>query len=359
MRTARRQRTKPITQLQLKFRPAIQQSPVVFARLAPARATAVFDTYWRFAAERQRIFFRRIDGDAAPWTDDPVLRQYKFTNAYRASDRVSQYLIKSVIYDGDQSPDEVFFRTLLFKFFNKAETWALLKQVFGTPSFADYSSEHYGAILDDAMSSGRRIYSAAYIMPSGRAGGTERKHRMHLKLLEGMMRYRLPARLAAASSMKEAFELLRSYPTIGDFLAYQYVTDLNYSGLLNFSEMDFVVPGPGARDGIRKCFQDLGGLKEAEVIKMMSDRQESEFDRLDLRFQTLWGRRLQLIDCQNLFCEVDKYARMAHPEISGVTGRTKIKQKYRMTGSPIAYWYPPKWGLNQRAPLGGDYVSSI
>ena len=57
--------------------------------------------------------------------------------------------------------------------------------------------------------------------------------------------------------MAQAFEILRSYPTIGNFLAYQFVTDLNYGDLIDFSEMEFVVPGPGALDGIRKCFSNL------------------------------------------------------------------------------------------------------
>jgi len=147
--------------------------------------------------------------------------------------------------------------------------------------------------------------------------------------------------------MREAFELLLSYPMIGDFLSYQYVTDLNYSSLTSFGEMEFVVPGPGARDGIRKCFTNLGGLNEADIIKMIADRQDIEFDRLGLDFQSLWGRPLQLIDCQNLFCEVDKYARYVHPEVVGITGRTRIKQIFRSTPSPIDYWYPPKWGLNE------------
>ena len=30
-----------------------------------------------------------------------------------------------------------------------------------------------------------------------------------------------------------------------------------------------------------------------------------------VEFRDLWGRPLQLIGCQNLFCEVDKYARVA------------------------------------------------
>jgi len=173
-------------------------------------------------------------------------------------------------------------------------------------------------------------------------------------LLENMMKDRLPERLAQAGTMQEGFERLRAYPTIGDFLAYQFTTDINYSEITDFGEMDFVVPGPGARDGLRKCFVDPGGLNEIELIRLMADRQEQEFDRLSLCFESLWGRRLQLIDCQNLFCEVDKYARVVHPEILGKTGRTRIKQKFVPTSVPLEFFYPPKWGLNEkiRASLG-------
>ncbi len=337
-----------------------REAPIVFSRLAPAKPTIVYDTYWYFASERQAVFFRRLAGETWPWTSDPVLQQYKFTNAYRASDRVSQYLIRHVIYQGDQSPQEVFFRTLLFKIFNRIETWELLVGKLGSIAFADYSFRRYDQVLSKAMSEDTRIYSAAYIMPSGGAiSQCRRKHGMHLELIERMMRDELPARLKDAPSMGKAFELLRSYPTIGDFLAYQYVTDLNYSTLTNFSEMEFVVPGPGSRDGIRKCFSDLGGLTEAEIIKVVTERQEREFERLGLKFQSLWGRPLQLIDCQNLFCEVDKYARVRHPEFTGIIGRSRIKQRYRVNSEPISYWYPPKWGLNERIGSADTYVSIV
>jgi thymidylate kinase len=323
-----------------------------------AKPTQVYETYWRFAAKRQDIFFRRVFGDPPPWTDDLVLLEYKFTNAYRASDRVSQHLIRRVIYDGDQSPREVFFRILLFKFFNRIETWELLEKELGTVSYSDYCFERYDEILSQAMNKGIRIYSAAYIMPSGGASSTvSRKHQMHLKLLETMMRDELPARLVDTSSMEQAFKLLRSYPTLGDFLAYQYVTDLNYSTLVDFTEEEFVVPGPGARDGIRKCFSELGHWNETDIIKAVMERQQIEFERLGLTFQSLWGRRLQLIDCQSLFCEVDKYARIKHPEVAGITGRTRIKQKYRINRDPISVWYPPKWGLNDRIASEEKHVS--
>ena len=292
-----------------------------------------------------------MEGDPFPWTDDPIIARHKFTNAYRASDRVSQYLIRNVIYEGDQSPVEVFFRTILFKLFNKIETWELLKTKLGPINYEGYSFERYYDVLTEAISAKTRIYSAAYIMPSGNnAFGYRAKHSNHLKLLERMMNDEVPRQIAGTSSMKQAFELLRSYPMIGNFLGYQFVTDLNYSEICDFSEMEFVVPGPGALDGIHKCFSDLGGLNETDMIKLVTERQEREFERLGLTFRSLWGRPLQLIDCQNLFCEVSKYARVRHPETRGVNDRSRIKQIYRPADKPLKYWFPPKWGINHLLP---------
>lgn len=309
--------------------------------------TEVFDTYWRFAAERQNVFFRRAVQSQPPWTSDPILLRYRFTNAYRAADRVSQFLIRQVQANGPQDRRSLFFRTILFKLFNRIETWKLLESKHVAISPETYDLKSYEAVLSNAMAIGRRIYSAAYIMPSGRVEG-QRKHEAHLKLLELMMKDDLPSRIAESGSMQQAFDLLRQCPMIGDFLAYQYVTDLNYSELLNFSEMDFVMPGPGARSGIRKCFAEYGSYSESDLIRWMADHQEEEFARRGIEFQSLWGRPLQLIDCQNLFCEVDKYARVYHPDVVGLSGRARIKQEYRINSEPVDYWFPPKWGLNEK-----------
>ncbi|MFA6053745.1 MAG: nucleotide kinase domain-containing protein [Thermodesulfovibrionales bacterium] len=320
----------------------------LYDRWLPTKITPVFDTYWKFATERQSIFFNRLYRNDGCLTEDAILQTYKFTNAYRASDRVSQYLIRHVIYEGDQSPNEVFFRIILFKTFNKIETWKMLREKIGEISYKEYDFIHYDRILTKALEERRSIYSAAYIMPSGSGSfGHKYKHRNHLKLIEKMMHDNLPNHICNAKSMQHVFELLRGYPMIGDFLAYQYAIDINYSELIDYSENSFVMPGPGAKDGIRKCFSDYGGLSEIDLIKCMVDRQEEECSRLGIKFQTLWGRPLHLIDCQNLFCEVDKYARIKHPQFKGLSRRMRIKQKYRMNPQPIDYWYPPKWGINE------------
>jgi hypothetical protein len=313
-------------------------------------SSAVYDTYWRFAAQRQDAFFARLERPSCPpWSVDPVIRDFKFTNAYRAADRVSQYLIRNVIYEGDQSPEEVFFRIILFKLFNKIETWEMLVQELGPLTFAGFDWDRGVCVLDDAMRRNVRVYSAAYIMPSAKSAfGHDRKHSNHLSLLAKMMADKVPLRIQQSRSMKNAYEILLSYPSIGPFLAYQYVIDINYSTITSFSEDEFVVAGPGALSGITKCFTDLRGWGASDVIRHMTEAQEEEFERLGLKFRDLWSRRLHRIDCQNLFCEVDKYARVKHPEFCGQGGRTRIKQVFRPTNKPISFWFPPKWQINEK-----------
>lgn len=317
------------------------------------KQSPVYELYWRFAAERQAIFFRRLKGEPPPWTDDTILRNFRFTNAYRASDRVSQYLIQRVIYDKryPAAPSEVVFRTLLFKLFNKQSTWELLEQHLGLLTWQSFDFNSYDKVLTEAAQTGARLYSAAYIIPPVAIGGGGVKHRGHLRLIDLMMRADLVSRLQSTRGLGEAFRLLKQFPSLGDFLAFQFATDLNYSEVIDHDEGEFVVAGPGARDGIAKAFPDATADDASAIIEMMMDRQDAEFERLGINFQSLWGRSLQLIDCQNLFCEVSKYTRVSHPEIRGLSGRTRIKQSFRSQGAPTQPWYPPKWKLNDQIPV--------
>ena len=315
--------------------------------------TAVFDSYWRFAAERLNIYYKRLGDPDGPWTQNHIIASHRFTNSYRAADRVSQFLIREVQYreDRSQAPMEIFFRTLLFKIFNRIETWSGLERELGPLSWQSCDLNRISAILDRKISEGSRIYSAAYIMPSPQLG-FKRKHANHLALLARMMNDGLPGKLMRTSSLAEVYQMLLAYPGLGPFLAFQYAIDLNYSTMIDFCESDFVVAGPGALDGISKCFHNGASLTPADVIYAMADRQDREFSRLGLDFRGLFGRPLQPIDCQNLFCEISKYARVAHPDVVGISGRTRIKQHYRARSpeAVTAPFFPPSWGLSVRQP---------
>ncbi len=332
----------------LENRPQKLPLPIIVTKAISAKTTIVYDTFWRFAAERQRIFRARVRFEKPPWTTDPILNTFKFTNAYRASDRTSQFLIRQVIHEGPQTPEDIFFRVLLFKLFNKIETWQMLEAETGAICWERYSFDRYDRVLTEAFHRGVTIYSGAYIIPSPRGYGYNRKHSSHLALLESLMQDQYPKKIQDSPGMGDAFNLLRGVSSFGDFLAYQYVTDLNYSSLTDFSEEEFVVPGPGALSGLRKCFRHNGGFGASDLIRMVHDRQEEEFEVRGLAFEDLWGRRLQLIDIQNLFCEVDKYSRIAHPEFTESGGRGRIKQVFRQSSAKCRRpWFPPTWGLNE------------
>jgi len=312
----------------------------------------VLPSYWHLAAERQRVYHARLAGEAAPWTTDPVIAHYRFTNAYRAADRVSQDLIR-LAYDGCQSPDDLVLRVLLFRFFNKPSTWRALEDEFGDITTDSFDVDAFSTVLDQILARGERVYSAAYIVPPPPFGAL-RKHRNHLLLIDHMLYSGLAHDLVSATSLESVFQVIASYPSLGPFLAYQLTIDFNYTTLIDFDENDFVVPGPGARSGIAKCFPDLGGLSLEDVIRWMVDTQQEQFAENGLVFHNLFGRPLTLIDCQNLFCETDKYARVMHPNARGVGNRTRIKQQFIPQGAPPTPFFPPKWGLNDSLMVGTE-----
>jgi len=309
--------------------------------------TIVYDAYWEFAYKRQNIFFDKLKSINS-FSSDSIISKYKFTNCYRVLDRTSQFLIKEVIYSEKRSSKNTFFRIMLFKLFNKIDTWHYLEQILGAIEVEDFNIQEYSKILNQYSSCGNTIYSGAYIMASAKSAfGHDRKYLNHLCLIKQMLDDEVYESISECNQLNQVYNILITYPSIGPFLAYQYSIDLNYSTILNCSEMNFVKAGPGALSGIAKCFSNSSSFLPEDIIKYVSENQKNEFKKRSLQFKDLFGRKLQLIDCQNLFCEIDKYARVAYPTIPGIGGRTRIKRMYRPKANKINYSFPPKWDINQ------------
>ena len=181
-------------------------------RLEP---TPVFDTYWRFAAARQALYEARLRGQAAPWTSDPILRRHRFTNCYRAADRVSQFLISQVIYEGSQEPGRSCVPDAAVQGVQPHSHLAAPEGGLRRGVLAGVRLRPLRARAHSAFASGERLYSAAYVVPPP-AFGEDRKHANHLRLLELMMSTGVAGKVRSAGSLRGAFEVLRSYPAIGE-----------------------------------------------------------------------------------------------------------------------------------------------
>lgn len=304
-----------------------------------------FRYYFYFIQERMNIFWRKYE-ESTFLTEDPILRKYKFTNVYRACDRVSQYLIKDVIYkDLDRySPEDVLLRILVFKVFNKIETWNYISGLTDI-TIDKFNVERLSKVLSQRQQN-HPIFSNAYMMAGSHSvyPTIKTKHQLWLQVIEDeFIKKKGVDKIMKAKSMESVYSLLREYPLIGDFLAYQYTIDLNYSPYLDFDEDSFVKAGVGAVRGIKKCFLSYGSNYEDAIVYTQQYFGELQEKYGYTKFRPLPGRNLKLIDLQNCFCETDKYLRAKMPELR--VGNVRIKQHYKPTGEHIDYYFPNKWNV--------------
>ncbi|MCL1907275.1 MAG: putative DNA base hypermodification protein [Propionibacteriaceae bacterium] len=309
----------------------------------------VYEKYWHFVSERQRIFDKRARGEAPPWTDDPIFTNYKFCNVFRAADRESQYMIRKVCYGGAEGKD-LAFQITAFRTFSRGEVWDQVTDMLGhAPTLGDLDDGRFEKALTELKESGQKLYTGSFILCANEAYGRKGKHLNHVEMFRTMfIDGDLYERVITAEKFGDVYDLLHSYPLMGDFMSYQTAIDLNYSELIDYSENDFTKAGPGALRGIAKVFESTTGWTPEEVIMWMVEHQEEELDKLGLEFGGLYGRPLHAIDAQNCFCETDKYCREAVPELA--SNRSRIKNKFAAKPKPITYFFPPKWGLTIDQP---------
>ena len=303
--------------------------------------------YFYFMQERMNMFWRKCEKEEVKVTDDPILKEYKFTNVYRACDRVSQYLISHVIYRDIEhySPEDVLLRILVFKIFNKIETWEYLKRTYGDIRCSHFDVEKICEILS-VRQQNSPIFSNAYMMTGShkRYDYLPTKHAKWLQMVKDeFVGEKVIDKVLKAKSMGEVYHLMEGCSFVGGFLAYQYTVDFNYSPYVNFDENTFVKAGIGAVRGIKKCFRTIGENYE-DAIRYIYEHQDELRKEFGLNgFKPLPGREPHLIDLQNCFCETDKYLRAKIPEL--LVGNVRIKQRYRATPVPIDYVFPPKWNI--------------
>jgi hypothetical protein len=306
----------------------------------------VYELYWKFAYERQQAFEARTVGLPGPWTNDPIIAEYKFCNVYRATDRVSQYMIRDVCYNQQpDTPADRLFQIIAFRIFSNIETWQGIRRFLGRgPIINDVVDGSFEHALMAVKQTNGKLYTGAFILCATDAYGMRQKHLNHIELFKDMfINHDLAGDIIHATSLRDIYSHIHAYPLMGDFMSYQIAIDINYSDLVDFSENEFTQAGPGALRGIKKVFESIGTMTPDQVIMWMVNNQQTEFERLGHDFKGLRGRPLHAIDAQGLFCETDKYCRQAVPDLK--SARTRIKAKFSPNVQPMELFFPPKWGI--------------
>jgi hypothetical protein len=258
--------------------------------------------------ERHRIYLKRRAGDAAPWTEDEILRTYKFTNVFRENDRTTVWMRKNWTNLNHNRPaEEIIFNCCVFR-------------MFGTMEFAeahgwtkDWNPNYAKALARNRLNSGKKVFTGAYIITN--QGSTDPKEVVVVdRFLNPVWENRryLADIARETNSLEQTHKALGAFPGWGGggFMAYEVVTDLNHTPVLALAKdrYTWANAGPGAKRGLNRIhgreLNDTRGRDwNAEMYELLQRSNEylgNHIPRAEFDMRAV----------EHSLCEWDKYMRV-------------------------------------------------
>lgn len=343
-----------------------------------------------YITERTEIYKKKeIDKLPQPWTEDEVLLNYRFTNTRRELDRESKYLIENVSKNEKFTLEEKILWSILFRTFNKSETFRRLdllnildiknisdsvidttrdlinKEIEKDPKYVWYTPAfNTGGLKASWVLPEQRLYECTNSdtelnvlerdtgvfhkrMPWKEAKSYTRGSPYVIEGIEECIPVRmihlikwvsegdLVQRIIESKDQIDCYKIIMEVPGFANFLSYQIFVDLTYIPEFKFSENEFTISGPGCMRGIDELFEDRGGMTHDEAIFWVRDNIEKEWDKrgMNVDFDTLFNflpeydRCLNVMLLENSFCELQKLTKAKR-------GTGRPRNKYKPTDKP-------------------------
>jgi hypothetical protein len=209
--------------------------------------------FFAFLRERYAILLRRRAGESWPWTEDPVLRAWRFTNVRREGDRTT-IAFRETVRDPLRDDPHVLLATIAWRWFNLIETGEVLRPFL--MSREAWNRPQVEWILRGRQERGLPIFTGAFMVNS-------EQHRPKLPAIldyiDWCYAHLDPEEVRRECRTKEAmFHRIKAIPRQGEFSAYQVVVDLQYTLYLEDApDLDtFTVAGPGCARGLGYVVHD-------------------------------------------------------------------------------------------------------
>lgn len=260
---------------------------------------------WTYMEERESIRLHKLAGVEWPWTDDPILQKYKFTNVKRLHDRTTQAFLR--VYEAHRdAPKHV-------ALYNCG-----VRRFFGTEEFSDsvgWLRLHDPGRLHKAEASCSKPWTGAYMIRAGAAGVP--KVDVVCGYMEGLWEKvkEITKAIDKTQTWQAGYEIMHTVHGFGGagFMCKEVLQDY-LLWALPWSPADnetWTPIGPGARRGLnRLAGREVGqlGLKDEVYLE--------EIRTLLPVIQKLWlerypeAERITAHDIQFCLCEFDKYERV-------------------------------------------------
>jgi len=274
-------------------------------------------TFWFWVNERESIRVNREEYDLPPpWTEDNILRHYRFCNVRREDDRVTRW-INDNIRQPYQYDLNLWFMLAMARHFNLPATLQYIIDNDLMPTEENgFKHKRMAGKLNGRMID-QPVFNAAYIINAAGALASHTKvDHVCQTVLYSLWKDRDKLVPLLSSSVQEATEALMTYPGMGSFMAYQVVTDLTWcpQWLSNAPDINtWAAIGPGSKRGINRL---LGRpvrdhMTIPEGLDTMLWLHANQLKYLD---DSVFTKPIRLNDIQNCLCEFDKYSRALNNE---------------------------------------------
>jgi hypothetical protein len=293
-----------------------------------------------FISEREAIRIRRhVMKKEWPWTDDPILQQYRFTNVHREDDAVSKHY-QNIVRDRYGDSSLVLPATVIYRWFNRPwnildngdRTGSSCEAIFGRTAthprsiFDLYINSGSLYVLQDCISQLEPPYvTGAYLIPS--KPGYSKAEGVLQYIDEWMQRdwhgqWDLWRR-KGPPLLSEMYEWLNGNG-LGSFMRGQIIADLKYvQFMLKVPDWwIWATPGPGSMKGLNIVIgRDMNTpWHKGEWLATL----ESVSEQVTPLLAGYGMEKLHNQDLQNCLCEWSKYTKVA-------TGQGRPRQIFRNT----------------------------
>jgi len=282
--------------------------------------------FFAFATERHGIYRRKQRGERWPWTDDPIMREYRFTNVFRELDRVTIWFRQNV-RERLRAQPECLLATVLFRWFNRPETGETLflqtdLDFGGRTAFEEFLRTGDITCLRAAIKTQRPPYvTGAYTINTNSVprGLTKEEGVLRQFGVFAARDWRTRAQQMLVPQFRHSIEgttawLQEGVPCLGPFMAYEVASDLRWTDLLGAAPdiLSWANPGPGAQRGIQRI---RGAVEEGAVKKAVDEASAVEEMRRLLilshnprNWPADWPT-WEMREVEHTLCEFDKYER--------------------------------------------------
>lgn len=275
------------------------------------------DLYFYWIHERETIRMNKeVEQKPPPWTDDPILQKFKFCQVFREDDRTTRWF-RTHIRDPYRDDPEVLMATVIFRWFNYIETGRTLVR-----NKLHLEWDRKKAI--EEITKQNKWVTGAYIVKTPNRMDKVTGVAECISHMWGD-REKLVDQILATKSLEKSWNILRDYPYMGPFMAYEVITDLRHTYLLRDAEdiLTWANAGPGAMRGLnRLAGRELDFSRRSHPWnEEMRNLWEISRERLNPNLIDL--NQFEMREIEGGLCEFDKYSRILNEE-----GRTRSVYKH-------------------------------